>query len=365
MDSRPRAIYIVSNAFQCGAQRQAVDLSTHFASRGWRITAYTRDLPPIDRQFREAGIDLRHAPLVWTFDIPTIWRLAHDLRHERPGTIVHVQRFSDAFCVLAARRLARRNREIRVAITCHRVRKAKDSALARRIYRNLDAIIFDSHLARDRFLSTWPDGRLPFPEERLHVVHGGVNIPLAPRTDEPQSGPIVAMFHGRLTPEKGLETLIDSLYRLKGKRTRLWIVGSGDPDYVDALRRRAIARGVMEMIDWKGYADDIHSLIRQSHFGVLPSVAPASYGLANIEYMANGRPQITTCHGAPAEYLEPGREALLIAPANAQALGDALVRMASDADLRLRMGQTAYQKYRNELSWDHVAPEIEAIYRSL
>lgn len=57
---------------------------------------------------------------------------------------------------------------------------------------------------------------------------------------------------------------------LKGSRMRLWIVGSGTPDYVDKLRRRALTRGVMEMIDWKRHSDNPLGLIRECDFGVLP-----------------------------------------------------------------------------------------------
>lgn len=345
----------------CGEERQALDVCTHFARKGWSVTAYTKDVPAIDREFRAASIDVRHAPLLGPFDPGTFTLLARDLRMERPGTIVHVHRFRDAFAVLLARKLARR-KDIKVVMSCHKVRRARDSRIARRIYRNLDAVLFDSTLARERFLSTWPDGKIPFPTERIRVVRGGINIDVQKPCDEPASGPKIAMFHGRLTPEKGLETLIDALLHIKGKRTRLWIVGSGDPDYVDALRRRAIARGVMDMIDWKGFTPDVHPLIRQSHFGVLPYVAPASFGLANVEYMANGRPQITTCHGAPAEYIDNDVEGMLIAPANPPALGEAMLRMISEPQTRAEMGRAAYGKYLSKLAWNKVAPEMESLY---
>lgn len=120
----------------------------------------------------------------------------------------------------------------------------------------------------------------------------------------------------------------------------------------------------MEMIDWHKHTPDPHPLIRESHFGVLPSVVSEAFGLTNIEYMANGRAQICTGNGAQTEYLTNGTDALIVAPGNVQDLGDAMLRLAADPALRRRLGEAAYANFARSLSWPRFSERLEEIYDS-
>lgn len=364
MASRRRLLYFIGTNYQCGAQQHALALCTALAAEGWSVTAYTRDARAIDEPFRRAGIDIRHAPMLGFADLNTISRLANALRREHKDATIQVHRFRDAFCALLARKLARR-KDIPVVMIRHSAKPALNSMLYRRIYRNLDALIFTSRLARDSFFSTWPAGNYPVPRERVKVVRAGINIASRDYAEEPQTGPTVGMFHGRLAAEKGLETLIDALPSLRGKRFRLRIVGKGDPDYVDALRSRARRREVFDMIDWAGYSHDIHPLIRNCHFGILPDREPAAFGLTNVEYMANGRAQIASCIGAPAEYLTDGHDALLVPPSDPEALSTAIERLVRDTDLRRQLGHNAFSTYNSQLRWEHTFAAMLSLYEEL
>lgn len=354
-------LHIVPSNRWGGAERYALDICRHFLGRQWDVIAYTRDAKAVDRLFEDAGIELRHAPLQGLSDPVTFRILSRDMASLPHGTIIHTHRYRDAMITLVARKLARRP-DIKVVNTRHIVRPGHNSWLYRRMYRNLDAQIFVSEAARERFLSTWRRRKLPFSPDRVHVLHNSILLPPEPPAPEPDKGPIVAMFHGPIVPGKGIETLIDALPRLKGMRTRLRIVGTGHPDYVDAIRARAQARGVMEMIDWHKYTVDPHPLIRTAHFGVLPSVASEAFGLANIEYMANGRPQVCTGNGAQTEYLTNGTDALIVPPGNSEDLAAAMLRLASDSELRRRLGDAAWTNFSRSLSWPRFASRIEAIY---
>ena len=170
------------------------------------------------------------------------------------------------------------------------------------------------------------------------------------------------MFHGQLIPGKGMEVLIDALTHLKGSRIRLRIVGSGTSDYVDRMRRRAIARGVMDMIDWRKHSDDPLVHIRETDFGVLPSVTEEAFGLSNAEYMLCGRPQICSSNGAQPEYITDGREGFLVTPGNTAMLAEAMRKLGADADLRHRMGERAFATFRDTLSWPHFIKLLTPLY---
>lgn len=364
MAENRRLIHIISSNTWGGMERYALDICRYFGSRGWSVTAYTRDAKVVDNEFARHNIDLRHAPLGGFFDPASATLLASDLRHEPHATVVHVHRYCDAFTVLLACKLSRR-KDIRIIYTHHNVRRGRRGWLAGKIYRNIDTHIFVSAIARRTFFSAWDNDSGQPGILNSRVVHDSIFFSQPLRQDEPKSGPIVAMFHGRLSPEKGVETLVDALPRLKGKRTRLWITGTGDPDYVDTLKRRALSLGVLDLIDWKGHVKDVHKLIPLCHFGVLPSRWEEGFGLSNIEYMANGRPQICTDNGAQPEYLTNESEALMIPPGDTDALGDALVRLAEDEQLRTRLGENSHRRFAAELSWEHFAEKLGEIYANV
>lgn len=342
--------------------RYALDICRHYRDAGWDVMAMTRDAKAVDTRFEQEGIRLLHAPLWGMWDLGSARLLARTVSGLPVGSVVmHAHGFRNSFLALLARKLAGR-KDIRVVMTRHKVRRGLDSWLFRRIYRNLDAMIFVSRIARDRFLSTWYKRELPFSPDRLHVIRNSLNLASAPIAVPEPKGPVTAMFHGPLVPGKGLETLVDAMALLKGSKIRLKIVGSGDPDYVDQLRLRAQTRGVMDNIDWRKHTDTPLDEIAGCMFGVLPSRTEEAFGLANLEYMACGRPQVSSSNGAQPEYLTDGREAFLVMPGNPASLADAMRRLASDAALRARMGARAAETFAGSLSWSRFAAALGRVY---
>ena len=323
--------------------------------------ALTRDAKAVDSMFEREGVPLFHAPLQGFYDFNSIRILSQKLKESEGHVIIHAHGFRNVFTALVARKLSRK-KDVKVVMTRHKVRRAVDSWILRIIYRNIDSLIFVSRAARDRFVATWHNRLMPIKSDRMHVLHNSLNIQV-PEFNAPTSNrPLTAMFHGPLKPGKGLETLIDAMSMLKGKRIRLRIVGSGTPDYLDKIRNRAISRGVMELIDWHKHTDNPLPLIEECDFGVLPSTFEEAFGLANIEYMAAGRPQVCSSNGAQPEYITDGWEGLLIPPANPSFLADSISKLASNPELRLKMGKRAYETFNNRLSWPHFIKPLKEIY---
>lgn len=355
-------IHILASPSWSGVERHALDICREFAERGWNVAVITRGTRSIDERFRECSLRVAHAPLRGLYDYATVLKLRRFLKRLPPDeeTVVHVHRYRDILCVLAARRLAGRPK-VRIVMTRHFVRPGRRSFLYRFLYRHLDFHIFVSRQCERSFLSSFPEGESPFGEGRSMVVHNSLRLPPEPRVEEPERGPVVAMFHGRLAPGKGLETLIDAL-ALTRTRVRLRIVGSGISEYVDRIRRRALSKGVMDRIDWRRYTPDPLPSIRETHFGVLPSTEPEGFGLANLEYMAMGRPQICSFTGAQGEYLTDGEDAFAVPPANAAALAAKMDLLTSDVPLRRRMGAEAWSRFHERMSWAAFADTLERIY---
>lgn len=354
-------IHIVSANRWGGIERYALDICRYFHDQGWNVYALTKDAKAVDGMFEKAGIPLFHAPLQGFYDFYSIKTLTARLKELSGRIIIHAHGFRNVFTALMARKLSGK-KDVRIVMTRHKIRRAVDTWILRFIYRNIDALVFVSRAARDRFVATWHNRLMPINSEKMYVIHNSIYIS-HPMYSAPTSGrPLTAMFHGPVKPGKGLEILIDALAMLRGKRIRLRIVGSGTPDYLDKIRRRAISRGVMDMIDWHKHTDDPLPLISDCDFGVLPSVQEEAFGLANIEYMAAGRPQICSSNGAQPEYLTDGWEGILIPPSNPSFLAENITRLATDPELRNQMGKRAFETFSRRLSWPHFIRPLKEIY---
>lgn len=343
-------------------ERYALDICTHCRDNGDDVLVITRDARAVDDIFRRKGFDVRFARLGGFLSYHAVKGICDVLSESNEPTAIHCHSTRDAFSALTARRLLGRH-DIRVVLTRHYVRRAGRSPFHRFVYRNVDHMIFVSRLAKDKFMSGWHwKGRYAADDINSIVIHNSLNVSLSPVESEPARGPITAMYLGRLAPDKGLEELIDAMVILKPIKLRLKIVGTGHPDYVDSLRRRALTAGVMHMIDWPRHKENTEEFIRMSHFGVLPSAAPEAFGMSNIEFMKEGRPIICTDNGAQPEYILHGRDGILVPPRDVDSLAAEMKLLALSPEKRQAIGAAARSRFEKELSWPNFISRLYPLY---
>lgn len=356
-----RLTHIVSSRCWDGPARYALDICRHFRDNGWNVTACTPEALVVDSRFSAVSISLRHLPLQGVYDPASILCLASRLRAEPERGIIHTHNTADAFIALTARKLARR-KDLRVILTRHSSGMPLLDRISCRVYRNLDSLIFTSRFSHDIFMKNWDRkgrGKLC---ERVKILHYALREEESVFLPEPVSGPRTGIWQGRISPGKGLETIIDAIGILRGKRIRMTIAGTGHPDYVDSLRRRAYISGASGLIDWKGKFDNISEILSKAHFGIALGEGDESFGYPNIEYMAAGRPQITTGHEIQREYLTDGKEALFVPSGECEILAETMQRLADDPDLRAEIGQAAFRRNMSDLNWRRFMEEMTAIY---
>lgn len=322
--------------------RYAHNLARALTDRGWSVTVYTRDAREVDSLFDADAIDIRHIPFQSMLDWESIRALSRDLKEEGRGAVVLTQSFGVAYAAVVARRLARR-KDIRVVLTIHHSKMPPSNIFWRMVIKEIDTIFFSSMVVRNAFKEAWR--RLPIAAEHLHVVRNSLYTPPQPFDKEPK-GPVIATFYGSIVAKNGLETLLDALPQLKGKRIRLCIVGKGNPDYIDSLRRRAINAGTMDMITWKiGTNESVTHILSQSHFGVFPYTSPDSFGFHNLEFMAAGLPQIANASPVAMEYCGPQGGAMFVKGGDKDLLAEAILTLAASPELRRKMGTQAAARY--------------------
>lgn len=347
-------IHLVSNKVWGGGEQYVLDLSTELASDDNNVTIVTRNIPKVMQRFKDARLPVVTMPLKGTLDLISPIRLAAMLR-KLPETVIHVHNFKDAITAVRARKLSG-NKNVRIAVTRHLVKPAKKNTC----YNNLDAIIFVSQLVMNEFLSTSPN----IDRNRLHLIHNSIKY-IPEHNETPKRNEILTlMFHGRISPEKGLETLIEAFATIRNKDTRLLIAGSGNAEYTETLHKLCDKLEISQQIEWTGHIDNIHPLIEKADIGIYPSACREACPLAVIEYMAHGKAVITTNNGGQREYITNGIDGILVPPASVEETAKAIEEL-KDETRRKQMGQMAKKTFENRLSYPIFYKAVCKVYKSL
>jgi glycosyltransferase involved in cell wall biosynthesis len=179
---------------------------------------------------------------------------------------------------------------------------------------------------------------------------------------------LVVMGIGRLIPVKGFDVLLEAhaLARREEPGLRLVLVGEGE--LRDELRRRADALGVAGSVLLPGAAQraEIPAYLAAADIVAVPSVRHGGYvdGLPNValEAMAAGRPLVASRVGGLPDLVRPGATGLLVEEKDATALAHALLDLARDRELRLRLGVAGREEIRTSRSWHSVGERLVEIY---
>lgn len=371
-----------------------VDLSLRFLvlesmqylkSRGFNVIGVSSPGPHV-REVEDTGIPL--IPILMTRritplqDLRSLLALVRLLKQERPD-IVHTHTPKASLLGQWAARLA--GVPVRVS-TVHGLYFTRDTPLIRRLlYQAMEAatalfaqrVFFinreDVRTARTLHICT---------PGKIRLLPGGLGIDLEQydpsRLDRARlyrmrrqlglgEGAPVVGYVGRLVREKGLLELMEAFKQLveSAPEARLLVVGPYDAAKPDSITPDAASEyGIAEKVIFTGMRTDTVDLYGLMDIFVLPSYRegmPRSV----MEAQAMGLPVITTdargCH----ESILDGETGLIVPVRDANALAEALLKLAHDDKLRHRMGQAGRRFAARRYDQQNMFQAIEHEYYML
>ncbi len=147
-----------------------------------------------------------------------------------------------------------------------------------------------------------------------------------------------------------------------------WIVGGGDD--LTRLESKARELGVAASVRFTGPVSPEELAVcyhRCSVFAMparteLDARAPRGegFGIVYLEAMAHGKPVLGPRVGAPAEFIRTGEHGLLVDPASANEVANALIELLGDPERARRMGEAARQFVRSEFSFESFCKRLQA-----
>jgi glycosyltransferase involved in cell wall biosynthesis len=373
-----RVLLVLQSVAMGGMETHVVDLAAEYVRRGIVVRAIVPRWPMFDSledRFRDGGArvirldtDARGGRAA---QVQCFARLLREISTFAPDVVhLHTPGSTGGLLVLIAARVASR---ASVVVTEHDVPNHRFTRWDGRARIAMDRLahVLIAVSRRNASLRVQSLGRAP---RRFAAVLNGVPIAdalpaeraenrqrirqqLSLPEDEVVIGSLV-----RLSEGKGLHDLLSAFAAVVAKHpAHLLLVGDG-PLRAE-LESLAHTLGIADCVHFAGNQTRPVPFLDSMDVFVL-AVPAGSMSIALLEAMARGLPPVITFCG-PEEAVVSEHTGLCAPPNDPDGLGDVLLRITVDAELRERLGRSAAVHVRREFSVERVADDLLAIYASV
>ena len=211
-----------------------------------------------------------------------------------------------------------------------------------------------------------------YPAERITPTYLGVDTSLYVPRNEPHTATndLEIVFAGQLWEGKGPQVLVAALSLLRQREPdltlRLRLIGEGNDRFKQRLRQEISESGLEGRAVLDGFVplEQLAERLRTADIFAFPSIWDEPFSITLVAAMASGVPVIVTTTGGTPEALEDGTEGLLIPPADAEALANAISQLARDPAMRTRLSRAGITRAQQTWSFGAYIDRLEQHYAS-
>lgn len=260
------------------------------------------------------------------------------------------------------------NEEFRYGAHDNRVLRSARRAAYGQIVRRCGVVAVSAAVKESLVRQLRLDGALA---ARIAVVPNAVPLPAplsaADRALERERwgvapGEVLLLAAGRFTAQKNFGDLVEAARRLAAAGVAFRLVIAGDGEERPALQARAAAAGLADRVLLPGNLADLDRVMGAADVFVMSSLWEG-LPLVLLEAMAAGLPVAAYAIDGVREVVSDGASGLTVPAGDAAALADALAALATDPELRQRLGAGAGAVVRERYSFDALVDGLEACYR--
>ncbi|MBI4550557.1 MAG: glycosyltransferase [Candidatus Omnitrophica bacterium] len=364
----PKIVYLLPELKLGGTERHVLRLAFGLINRGHDagIVCLFREgaLAPEAAALR---IPFECLNLPYRWDARTFWRLCRWMRARKPR-ILHTELFGFHFFAGLAAKLCR----VPLVISGRREladwQKWRHVQLEKLGNRFVDRVVCCSEAVRRRTLD-----RESLAPAKAVTLYNGIEVADfvdAGRRDAvrrelgiPSQARVVGTV-ANFGREKGYPHLLEAASRILEKDPSVWFLLVGDGPLLEEMRKRAARIPLGRQILFTGFRSDIPELMAAMDLFALASV---SEGFPNVllEAMAAGKPIVATDVGGIPELIGADRDGLLVPPADAAALAEAVRKLLLDPARAGRLAENAKRTVLGRFTRESTVEQYEKLYLTL
>ena len=239
--------------------------------------------------------------------------------------------------------------------------------LERMLHRRMDALVGNSRAVVAQLIS---EG---VPESKVRLIYNGIEAsePLPPRPEARQElgldeNALVGVVVANFIHYKGHQDLIRGFGHVAGRLPAPWrvLLVGWDQGLRAGLESLAEEEGIAGNIQFLGQRSDVPRLLAAADFGLLTS---HEEGFSNVilENMAATLPIIVTAVGGNPEAVVNEETGFVVPAHNPGAIGEAVLRLARDPELRKRFGAAGRARVMREFSINRCVRAHADLYEDL
>lgn len=171
----------------------------------------------------------------------------------------------------------------------------------------------------------------------------------------------IILFVGRLCRDKGFDTLINAFKIIRTKNKNAILIAVGQIDGGKKLYKSFLNS---ERIIYIRPQNNIQSYYQISDVVVLPS-KEETLGYIMLESGVHKKPFIGGNTGGIAEFIEDGKNGLLVDPENPVQLAEKIIYLLDTPEIGKQMGENLFDKVNKHCDYNSYFSKIEKIYNSL
>jgi glycosyltransferase involved in cell wall biosynthesis len=198
--------------------------------------------------------------------------------------------------------------------------------------------------------------------QRFSVVPNGINTDyFYPLPGVQRAKNQILVTNSADTPLKGLRYLLEAVALIRRERAiRVVVVGSPKKNgEIEALVER-LSLGDAVRFTGRIPNEAFARYYAEATMAVIPSLYEG-FGMPAGEAMACGTPVISTAGGALPEVV--GEAGILVPPADARALQEAIVSLLDQPERCIQLSQAGLARVKRSLTWRHAAVKTVEVYR--
>ena len=372
-----RVLHIVGDSRFGGIVAIILGLGRVARAEGWQVDVLTTD-PTVQRVVGQHGLgvvslDVIRREIKPLWDLKGLVRLQKFLRRESYG-IVHTHTSKGGFVGRLAASLAR----VPVIVhTAHGFAFHEASPIASRVfYSTLERIATrwcDRIVSVSEFHCNWAlELGMCTPAEIL-AIPNGISVPRLSdsfaatalrRQLGARSGDLLILTVSRLAEDKGVKHLLEAVAILPRGEHRYRVFVAGDGPMRTRLEQYARDLRLSDVVTFLGFRQDVNELLAACDLVVLPSLREG-LSITLLEAMAAAKPIIASSIGSNRELASQADMALLVPPANAKALAEAIQQCAHDPVLTARLATTARALFESRYTEDRMLDSYRHLYLDL
>ena len=231
----------------------------------------------------------------------------------------------------------------------------------------------DAFISVSEYYAGFIPGYLGIPREKIHVVPLGIKVDGYEKRERESGKPFTIGFFARIAPEKGLHVLAKTYREMRSSgrlpAARLEAAGYIAPEhkkYLNEIEQEMRSAGLESEFNYRGAVDRNEKIAFLRTLDVLS--VPATYdepkGIFLLETMACGVPVVQPRRGGFTEVVEKTGGGLLVEPDDTASLGEGILRIYSEPELREKLGASGFAGVREHYTVSRMAETAVSVYEA-